>query len=105
MRFRSRNTKPVLTDEDVNLDNFKSLSRSIVEKLIDSEISQQDFVDYILNTPLLGDRELFKRKGDAHNIIYGLKRGNNLTEDRIELLLDLLGAEIYIKANEPEKEN
>jgi len=104
MRFRSNNTNPVLTEEEVNFERLGPLTKSVVDRLIESKITHQQFVDYMLTTPLLGDREIFKRKADALNMVYGLRRGNNLTEDRMELILDLLGANIYIESNKSEKE-
>jgi hypothetical protein len=95
-KFLSSNDNIIVSIDNKNIEKLDFLSSKIVYHFIDYKITHSQLVNYFLTTPLLGDTSLQSRKEMGYSSINGLRNGNNISENRLELFLDFLHLELNV---------
>jgi len=103
---KTNDSRLMIESDDIsnyNRQNFGFMTSKIVEIVEEEKWSLYSWVNYCLNTDLLLPMSIEERKSFSYNAINGLRNGQGLMENKIEIFLDFLERDLYFKER-PENE-
>jgi len=99
---RLKNLRPLIEESKLKkeINEMPFISRLLTETIVDGGYSYGQWVDYCITTPLLSQYDENERASFAYNVISGIKNGQSMQENKIEILFDFLNVDLTFKDRE-----
>jgi hypothetical protein len=103
-KFINYNDTIILTLDNPNIEKFDFISSRLAYRFIDEKIKFSEIINYFITTPLLGNASIQTRRDMGYSVIVSLRNGTNISETRMDIILDFLGLDVKIVDKETGRE-